>query len=233
MYCQDWTNGLREHSKLCADAHRHKENSKKTGYQRAQMAAQELYASTVMQSCVALLIVANFVVRIVDVEMLPEPGTEYSNTLEQVDFMFTLVFAAELLINMFANWTFMDNCFVPGFFLDGWNIFDFFVVSISILSLLLQDVPGISILRLMRVFRVLRLFPRLQSLRMIINALTSAILPCANAFMVLLLFTCIYAVVAVTLFKVRLAPFSVLLPCVLSGICLHSSLLCRIPVFSA
>ena len=34
-------------------------------------------------------------------------------------------------------------------------------------------------------------------------AVTSSILPVANAFLVLLLFTCIYAVIAVTLFQVR------------------------------
>lgn len=37
---------------------------------------------------------------------------------------------------------------------------DFIVVIISVLSKVLSDLPGISILRLLRVFRVLRLFPR-------------------------------------------------------------------------
>ena len=186
-------------------------------------------------------------VQIVDVEIHPDPESELSANLESMDMMFTIVFTVELAMNMFANWTFADDCFVPAFFLDGWsqkplrlsvllaplplfpcfyhicrlycirppsslesapspneqtrNMFDFIVVVISVLSKTFNDLPGISILRLLRVFRVLRLFPRLKSLRMIINALTAAILPCANAFMVLLLFTCIYAVVAVTLFK--------------------------------
>jgi hypothetical protein len=216
-------------------------------HQRAQRLCGALYGSTLLQSIVAVLIVANMLVQVVDVEIHPAPESELSAQLESVDMMFTIVFAVELAMNMFANWTFADDCCMPAFFLDGWsetlrlraflvpltrfsrfyptrlphhmvsfsslekcvpspnqqirNMFDFVVVVISVLSKSFNDLPGISILRLLRVFRVLRLFPRLKSLRMIINALTAAILPCANAFMVLLLFTCIYAVVAVTLFK--------------------------------
>ena len=123
-----------------------------------------------MQFVVAVLIVANFFVRIVDMEMQPEEDTPFARTLEYVDLAFTITSAIELVMNMFANWTFDDDCCMPAFFLDGWNLFDFVVVSISILAYILTSLPGISILRLLRVFRVLRLFPRLQSLRMIINA---------------------------------------------------------------
>ena len=51
------------------------------------------------------------------------------------------------------------------------------MVSISLVSIGVSNVPGISVLRLMRAFRVLRLFARLASLRQIINALTEAIMP--------------------------------------------------------
>ena len=26
-------------------------------------------------------------------------------------------------MNMFANWTFDEDCCMPAFFLDGWNVF--------------------------------------------------------------------------------------------------------------
>ncbi len=63
---------------------------------------------------------------------------------------------------------------------------------VSLVSLGVSNVPGISFLRLMRAFRVLRLFGRLRSLRQIINALTSAILPVCNAFLIMGLVTCLY-----------------------------------------
>ena len=59
---------------------------------------------------------------------------------------------------------------------SGWNCFDFFVVCSSLLLLLFPDTPGISHLRTVRVLRVLRLFARVRSLRLIIIALGS-ILP--------------------------------------------------------
>ena len=92
-----------------------------TAYQRAQSACKDFYGSTLMQSAVAVLIVANCFVRINDVEMQPDLDTEFNKNLEQLDLMFTSVFTIELCMNMFANWTFRLNCCVPAFFLDNWN----------------------------------------------------------------------------------------------------------------
>ena len=174
----------------------------KSATERVQHKCRILYTSTIMQTCVAVLIVANFFIRIIDVEVMAEEGSEMAQNLETVDLCFTVVFALELCLNMFGRWTFEEGNCVPDFFLDAWNLFDFVVVTVSVVALGLDGVPGISILRLLRVFRVLRLFPRLKSLRVIINAMTAAIVPCMNAVMVLVLFTCIYAVIAVSLFAV-------------------------------
>jgi hypothetical protein len=47
------------------------------------------------------------------------------------------------------------------------NIFDLIVVIVSLVSVGIDNVPGLSVLRLMRAFRVLRLFARLASLRQV------------------------------------------------------------------
>ena len=47
-------------------------------------------------------------------------------------------------------------------------------------------------LRLIRVFRVVRLFKRLESLRTIVEALSAAMFPVCNAFFVLLLVASLY-----------------------------------------
>jgi hypothetical protein len=54
--------------------------------------------------------------------------------------------------------------------------------------------PGVSLLRLIRVVRVLKLFKQLQSLKIILQSMVSAILPVANAFVVLVLFASLYSV---------------------------------------
>ena len=53
------------------------------------------------------------------------------------------------------------------FWRDGWSVFDFVIVTVSLVSLKFDSVPGLSTLRLMRAFRVLRLFGRLSDLRQV------------------------------------------------------------------
>ena len=135
------------------------------------MMCHTVYNSKVGQNAVAAVIVANFALRIVDVELKPEEQSEQLETiLDEAEDAFTVFFVIELFMNIFAHWTFEEDSCTPVFFHDGWNLFDFVVVVISILSILLPALPGIAFLRLLRVFRVLRLFPKLQSLRKIINA---------------------------------------------------------------
>ena len=106
---------------------------------------------------------------------------------------YTAIFTIELAINFFAHrW---------GHFINSWNIFDSVVVFVSLLSLILTDLPGISTLRLMRAFRVFRLFKRLASLRKIMAALGNAVPGCSNAFAIVLLVTAIYAILGVQFFR--------------------------------
>ena len=77
---------------------------------------------------------------------------------------------------------------------SGWNCFDFFVVCSSLLLLLFPDTPGISHLRTVRVLRVLRLFARVRSLRLIIIALASSVVPVLNAMVLMALVTSIFAI---------------------------------------
>ncbi len=118
-------------------------------------------------------------------ELLPVEGTNEAMVFERIDDFFTWVFFFELLFNLFANW------FSP-FFGDGWACFDLLVVTVSMIA---YFSPGgssgpLKSLRLMRAFRVMRLFGRLQSLRQIISSLTASIIPVMNAFLIMLLVYC-------------------------------------------
>ncbi|EKX51123.1 hypothetical protein GUITHDRAFT_134639 [Guillardia theta CCMP2712] len=153
------------------------------------------YDSDFLQYLVALFIFLNFLTNVLQSEI--SPTTDNSKTaalFDNLDLCFTVIFTVELVVNMTANW------FKP-FFESGWNFFDLTVVGVSLVALFLNDVPGLSHLRLMRAFRVVRLFGRLASLRQIINALTASILPVFNAYIIMLLVTSIYAIVGVTFFS--------------------------------
>ena len=79
-------------------------------------------------------------------------------------------------------------------------MFDLGIVTVSLVSLGPINLPT-NVMRAMRAFRVVRLFGRLRSLREIITALSISIIPVTNAFLILLLVTCIYAIFGVSLFS--------------------------------
>jgi hypothetical protein len=108
-----------------------------------------------------------------------------ARALDTVDVLFTAVFAAELLVNMFANW-------FRRFAYDGWNQLDVIVVTLSLVALGPVSMPA-NVIRVMRAFRVIRLFGRMKSLKDIVGALTASILPVLNALLVLFIVTCICA----------------------------------------
>ncbi len=73
--------------------------------------------------------------------------------------------------------------------------------AVSLASLVLSDLPGISVLRLMRTLRILRLFNKLRSLRTLINALAASLVPVLNAFVIVMLILVMYAILGVELFQ--------------------------------
>lgn len=167
-----------------------------TKYEKSKQAVRKLFWSTPFQLFVAMLIFANFLFNIAQNQPVPEEGGATEKMFENVDLAFTIVFTIELVINAYGNWA-------APFFSNGWSMFDLLVVSVSLLALFLSNLPGFSILRLMRVFRVVRLFGRLKSLKKIVNAIIRSIIPVLNSFVILFLCTCIYALIGVSFFSER------------------------------
>ena len=81
-----------------------------------------------------LAIVLSYFASVADAQVLPEPGSKEEKASRTIEICFTVFFALELLFNMFGSW--------PREFLsDGWSVFDFIVVAISITSLM----PGFNL----------------------------------------------------------------------------------------
>lgn len=164
------------------------------GCWKYQPKAEKLYTNMKVQLFVAALIAGNFVCNIIE-KWIDPAGTEYPDLFYGFETFFNTMFFFELLVNMYAFWC----C---RFWKSGWNIFDFVVVAIGILSVLKVELPGpLSMLRMMRAFRVFRLFKRVKSLNKIMVSLAKAVPGVANAFFILLLVMSIYAIIAVDLFK--------------------------------
>ncbi|EKX37036.1 hypothetical protein GUITHDRAFT_145280 [Guillardia theta CCMP2712] len=144
----------------------------------------------------ALLILMNFIATAVQFQILPndEEDTELGKTFIKIDIAFTVVFIVELAINMMSNW-------FANFWYDGWNLFDFLVVTLSVVSLGPAQFGPLKTLRLIRAFKVMRLLKRLDSPRRIVNALSAAIAPVCNALLIVFVILAIYSILGVSFFR--------------------------------
>jgi len=109
-----------------------------------------------------------------------DPGVEAAITL--LDHGITLIFLVEILIRMAAEER------LRNFFKQGWNIFDFLIVTVSLIPI--DEAEMALLARLLRIFRVLRLVSIIPELRILMNALVKAI-P-RMGYVVLLMFIIFY-----------------------------------------
>merc|ERR1719265_1777203 len=135
----------------------------------------------------------NFLVSATKAEVLPDKEDDIMIVFTVFEWIFNLLFGVELVVNMYANF------FLP-FWKDSWNIFDFFIVAISWLSMLGMLQGGISVLRLFRAFRVFRLFKRVKSLRQIIAGIGKSMPGVSNAFVILVLVMGIWSIMGKNFF---------------------------------
>jgi voltage-gated sodium channel len=98
------------------------------------------------------------------------------------------IFVAELVAKMVA--------YRGRFFRDGWNLFDFVIVGIS----LVPAAQGFSALRALRILRVLRLISATPQLRRVVEGFITALPGMGSVFMLMALIFYIGAVISTKLF---------------------------------
>jgi voltage-gated sodium channel len=90
-----------------------------------------------------------------------------ARAFEVLDFGITLFFLVEIIIRILAERSLLS------FFKKGWNVFDFLIVTASLIPVEGSDIALLG--RLLRVFRLLRLISIIPELRILLNAFLSAI----------------------------------------------------------
>jgi voltage-gated sodium channel len=98
------------------------------------------------------------------------------------------IFVVELILRLYALGL--------RFFRSGWNLFDFTIVTVS----LLPATGGFSVLRALRILRVLRVVSAVPSLRRVVDGLGRALPGMGSVFLLILLIYYIAAVMATKLF---------------------------------
>uniref|UniRef100_A0A8B9KIG6 Sodium channel protein n=1 Tax=Astyanax mexicanus TaxID=7994 RepID=A0A8B9KIG6_ASTMX len=155
---------------------------------------KEIVNLIVMDPFVDLAITICIVLNTVFMAMEHYPMTEqFENVLSVGNLVFTGIFTAE----MFAKLIAMDPYY---YFQEGWNIFDGFIVSLSLVELGLADVEGLSVLRSFRLLRVFKLAKSWPTLNMLIKIIGNSVGALGNLTLVLAIIVFIFAVVGMQLF---------------------------------
>ena len=162
---------------------------------------RRLYGAPATQGAVAFLILGNFVTNIVEKQVWPSSsehvrdGAYYAARFRAVEHVFNVFFTVELGFNMYAHWC-------RDFWRSGWNVFDFVTVVICwLLESPVELPPSLGLLRCIRALRVFRLFKRVASLKKILVSLARALPGVVNAFLIMFIVMCIYAILAVDFFR--------------------------------
>ena len=92
---------------------------------------------------------------------------EYTGYLDLFDYAITLFFLIEIIIRMISERSLIK------FFSNGWNIFDFLIVTISLVPI--NNVESVFVARLLRIIRVLRIITVVPAFRHIIDSLVQTI----------------------------------------------------------
>ena len=129
----------------------------------------------------------------VGLDSYPEISDEHGTILRSLDSIILGLFVFEICLKLIS--------FTPRvheFFKDGWNIFDFVIVSACFLPFAGQS---IIVLRLLRVLRIVRLVGTIPELKLIVNTLLKSIPSLGYIGVLLFILFYIYACLGTFLFR--------------------------------
>lgn len=149
-------------------------------------ALQRFVETPLFQSVVLALIIVNAV--ILGAETFAGVKAQAGPWLTVADRIIVYAFLIEIGLRVIA-WR-------AAYFRNGWNVFDFLIVAVSIGA----ATSGLAALRAFRVLRVLRVITVIPRMRVVVSALLDSIPGIASVGVVLALIVYVFAVIAATLY---------------------------------
>ncbi|MEQ2254795.1 Sodium channel protein type 2 subunit alpha [Ilyodon furcidens] len=151
----------------------------------------DLVSNQAFDIMIMMLIIVNMVTMMVETD---EQSQRMESILNIINLVFIVIFTTECLIKLFAL-----RCY---FFTVAWNIFDFVVIILSIVGIVLADIiekyfvsPTLfRVIRLARIGRVLRLIRAAKGIRTLLFALMMSMPALFNIGLLLFLVMFIYAI---------------------------------------
>eukprot|EP00198_Chlamydomonas_reinhardtii_P012109 XP_001701446.1 voltage-gated Ca2+ channel, alpha subunit [Chlamydomonas reinhardtii] len=163
--------------------------------QKLRAAVHRVVTHSVFEGFIMAVIVVNVLfMAMVHADM----SLQWQDVMSYTNLIFTVIFGLEALLKIvaFGPWNYLR---------DSWNAFDFFVVIISVASVILdfsntKNLSFMPVLRVLRVVRVLRLVRTAKGMQKLLYTLITSLPALANVGGVMLLFFFIYAIIGVNLF---------------------------------
>lgn len=105
---------------------------------------------------------------------MEDPESDKMKVLEKIDIAMTAVFSLEAMLKIVTVGFLLNG--KRSYLLDTWNMLDFIIVVLSIVSLnITADISFVKVLRVARILRPLRLIQHAQGLKIAIQALFKSV----------------------------------------------------------
>ncbi len=170
-------------------------------YDRSKVWAKKLVQHQATQVVMGLVILfGSFCESLEDPTAAPDVAL--NRTLEDIDIAITIIYCVELLINVHAYGLLRRR--TSYLRRDGWNVFDFLLVVISIVGVSVADLRGSPFVRTVKVARALRplrLIKRSPGMRLVLSALAGSAPIMKNVVVVTVMILVIYGAVGVQIYK--------------------------------
>jgi voltage-gated sodium channel len=150
---------------------------------------QKIVTSTWFEKLIVVAILLNAVT--LGLETYPKVMTTYGEQLLLADTLFLVFFVSELVLKI--------SVYRRRFFADGWNWFDFSIVTLTLLPAL--GVPGVGNISAFRALRLLRLLSIVPTFRRVLRGITIALKASFAVMIVLAIILYIFSVSSVKLFR--------------------------------
>lgn len=109
--CDEWIESFNEARRLAEEEYQR--NLDLSNAERLRLAVQRSYDSNVTQMGISLVLIANFIISIVQSELTAGMDDDLNKQFDTIDMAFTIAYSVELCVNLYAHWFW-------SFFCSGW-----------------------------------------------------------------------------------------------------------------
>lgn len=150
---------------------------------------EDVAGSRIFELCITVIIIIN--------SILIGVQTSIHNTMvNTIQHLILVIFTIEIIIRFFAA----DN--LKTFFTNGWNVFDLSLVLIGYIPpSIATNASAITMIRILRTFRILRLLRTSSEIKLIVTVLVKSVNSMVYNCVLFLIFAYLYSVAGVTMFR--------------------------------